>query len=214
MQDMQKARHRMVERQLRGRDIDDERVLQAMGRVPREKFVPAEYRDSAYGDSALAIGQGQTISQPYMVALMTQAIHPGPEDRVLEVGTGSGYQAAVLAELVSHVYTVERIAELSDQARGILVDELGYTNISFRIGDGTLGWPEEAPFDMIVVTAAAPEAPPSLLDQLGYDGEMVIPVGSRHSQMLMRYHRKRTGSISSERLGACVFVRLRGAEGW
>ena len=214
MADMEQARRRMVRNQLRRRNIDDERVLQAMGSVPREKFVPPEYRGSAYSDSAMAIGQGQTISQPYMVALMTQELHPKPDVRVLEVGTGSGYQAAVLAELVSHVYTVEQIADLSEQARSVLVDDLGYTNISFKVGDGTLGWPEEAPFDRIIVTAGAPEAPPSLLDQLAYDGEMVIPVGSRRSQMLTRYHRERTGNIRSQNLGACVFVKLTGEEGW
>jgi protein-L-isoaspartate(D-aspartate) O-methyltransferase len=149
-----------------------------------------------------------------MVALMTQELHPEAEDRVLEVGTGSGYQAAVLAELVSHVYTVERIADLSEQAWRILVEDLGYTNISFRVGDGTLGWPEEAPFDKIIVTAGAPEAPSSLLDQLGYGGEMVIPVGTRRSQMLTRYRRERTGNIRSENLGSCVFVKLLGEEGW
>ncbi len=214
MKDMDQARKRMVEDQLRGRDIDDERVLQAMGTVPREKFVPPEYQGKAYSDSAMAIGQGQTISQPYMVALMTQELHPAPDDRVLEVGTGSGYQAAVLAEIVSHVYTVEQILELSERAREVLVDDLGYTNISFKVGDGTLGWPEEAPFDRIIVTAGAPDTPSSLLDQLGYDGEMVIPVGTRRSQMLTHYHRERNGNIRSRNLGSCVFVRLTGEEGW
>jgi protein-L-isoaspartate(D-aspartate) O-methyltransferase len=204
----------MVKNQLQRRDIDDERVLDAMGRVPREKFVPPERRDAAYNDSAMAIGEGQTISQPYMVALMTQELYPEPDDRVLEVGTGSGYQAAVLAELVEHVYTVERIQELSDRAREILVDDLGYTNLSFAVGDGTLGWPEQSPFDGIIVTAGAPEAPPSLLEQLAQGGRMVIPVGTPYTQMLTRYRRKRTGSISSESIGSCVFVKLIGEEGW
>ena len=214
MADPVEARRQMVKNQLRKRDIDDERVLEAMGRVPREKFVPPDRRAEAYNDSAMSIGEGQTISQPYMVALMTQELHPEPDDRVLEVGTGSGYQAAVLAELVEHVYTVERIQKLSDRARQTLVEGLGYDNLSFRVGDGTLGWPDEAPFDGIIVTAAAPEAPEPLLDQIAQGGEMLAPVGTPYTQMLTRYRRKRTGSISTESIGSCVFVKLIGEEGW
>ena len=214
MTDFQKARDDMIRQQLQRRGISDERVLEAMRNVPREKFLPPESRNMAYRDGAQPIGQGQTISQPYMVALMTQECHLESADRVLEIGTGSGYQAAILAEIVSHVYTIERIEDLSERARETLEEELGYTNISFKVGDGTLGWPEEAPFDKIIVTAAAPQAPDSLLEQIAYDGSLIIPVGSQHAQTLTRYHRERSGNIRSEEITTCVFVRLLGAEGW
>lgn len=212
--DCESARQAMVERQLRNRGIKDARVLAAMGKVPREKFVPPGQRGQAYYDGALGIGHGQTISQPYMVALMTEFLHLTGSERVLEIGSGSGYQAAILAELATHVYTVERLAELSEGARKMLCDELGYDNISFRVGDGTLGWPEEAPFDRIIVTAGAPHRPQALLDQLVPLGEAVVPVGGRHWQMLTHYRRERDGTVEEKGFCECVFVRLIGQNGW
>jgi len=208
------ARRAMVRTQLTGRGIRDQRVLDAMGKVPRERFVPARGRERAYRDGALAIGQGQTISQPYMVALMTEALHLGGGERVLEVGTGSGYQAAVLAELVAHVYTVERVPELAERARTLLTDELGYGNLSFRVGDGTLGWPEEAPFDRIMITAGAPHRPGRLLGQLAPGGEAVVPVGGGHWQALTHYRRLPEGGIEERQVCDCVFVKLIGEDGW
>lgn len=214
MRDPERARELMVERQLKRRGVDDPRVLEAMGKVPRHKFMPADVRARAYDDSAVPIGEGQTISQPYMVALMTQELHVRDTCRVLEIGTGSGYQCAVLAELAEHVYTVERIPSLTERARAVLEVELGYTNISFRVGDGTLGWPEEAPFDRIMVTAAAPGAPQPLLSQLAPGGEMVAPVGTQYMQMLTRYRRGEQGRVDSEEICQCVFVKLVGEGGW
>jgi len=178
------ARRTMVDRQLVDRGIADRAVLGAMGRVPRHRFVPSALQDYAYADGPLEIGADQTISQPYVVALMTELIAPGPEMRVLEVGTGSGYQAAVLAELVDSVFSVEIIPELAHEARARLA-ELGYENIEVRIGDGYDGWPERAPFDAILVTAAPPTIPEPLLDQLIPGGRMVIPVGRRYQDLLV-----------------------------
>lgn len=166
----------MVERQLRARDISNPRVLDAMARVPRHLFVPDDVRPQAYEDHPLSIGHGQTISQPYIVAFMTQAIDPAPAQRVLEIGTGSGYQAAVLAEVAGDVYSVEIVPELAEQARATL-HALGYGRVHVRTGDGYAGWPEHAPFDRIVVTAAPDEVPPALLEQLALGGRMAIPVG-------------------------------------
>ena len=204
----------MVQRQLKRRGISDSRVLEAMGSVPREKFMPSDVRWRAYDDSAVPIGDGQTISQPYMVALMTSELHVCDTDRVLEVGTGSGYQCAVLAELAEYVYTIERLGSLTEKARRVLEDELGYTNISFKVGDGTQGWPEEAPFDRIIVTAAAPNPLQTLLSQLAPEGEMVVPVGSRHMQMLTRYRRDAQNNVETEEICQCVFVKLIGKDGW
>jgi protein-L-isoaspartate(D-aspartate) O-methyltransferase len=204
----------MVAGQLRSRGITDERVLAAMAAVPRERFVPPECVPEAYADRALGIGRGQTISQPYMVALMTQRLHLAGTERVLEVGTGSGYQAAVLAELAAHVYTVERIAALSEAARELLCGGLGYGNISFHVGDGTLGWPQEAPFDRVIVTAGAPRRPDRLLAQLGRLGEAVAPVGGRHRQTLMHYARDAEGHLRETAVCDCVFVHLLGEDGW
>jgi protein-L-isoaspartate(D-aspartate) O-methyltransferase len=174
----------MVEWQLRRRGIDDERVLEAMGRVPRELFVPAETREAAYADAALSIGAGQTISQPYMVALICEQLALGGRERVLDVGTGSGYQAAVLAALADEVHTIERIPELSDRARANLA-EAGYgERVHLHVGDGTLGVPEAAPFSAIAVAAAALEAPPALYDQLEPRGRLVVPVGGSGGQWL------------------------------
>ena len=212
--DLESLRRAMVEVQLRGRDIADERVLAAMGRVPREAFVLSSRRRSAYCDGAMAIGLGQTISQPYMVALMTEALDLRGGERVLEIGTGSGYQAAILAELAGHVYTVERLPELEERARVLLCDELGYGNISFRVGDGTLGWPEEAPFDRIIVTAGAPRRPDRLLEQLGPEGLAVAPVGGRHGQTLIQYTRRPEGGMAEHAFCQCIFVPLVGEDGW
>lgn len=203
----------MVQRDLEGRGITDPRVLDAMGSVPREAFVPERSASLAYRDRALPLSNGQTISQPYMVAAMTEALKLEPGDRVLEIGTGSGYQTAVLAEIAREVYTVERIDTLSEEAREVL-ERLGYSNVRFRVGDGTLGWPEEAPFDAILVTAASPDVPDSLVTQLEEaGGRLVIPVGSRGLQTLMRIVRQGEEFEATELMG-CRFVPLVGEEGW
>jgi protein-L-isoaspartate(D-aspartate) O-methyltransferase len=200
------ARHDMVEKQIRRRGIRDAGVLAAMERVERHRFVPAEHEKLAYEDSALPIGLGQSISQPYMVAAMTEALELAPESRILEIGTGSGYQTAVLAELASEVFTIERLEELSTNAQSVLAS-LGYTNIRFRIGDGARGWPEEAPFDGIIVTAAAAEVPGPLLEQLRDGACLVIPVGGPPDQDL--YQIRRNGDAYERRfITRCRFVPL------
>lgn len=207
------ARGRMVQDQLLARGIRDPRVLSAMEAVPREFFVPERDRDLAYHDRALPLSQGQTVSQPYMVAVMTEALRPGPADRVLEIGTGSGYQTAVLASLVGQVYSVERFGELADDARARL-ERLGVENVHFLVGDGTLGWPEHAPFDAILVTAGAPSVPPALRTQLSVDGgRLVIPVGDHDIQDLVRLERHGT-EWRRETLLGCRFVPLVGEGGW
>ncbi|MGC9529873.1 MAG: protein-L-isoaspartate(D-aspartate) O-methyltransferase [Candidatus Bipolaricaulaceae bacterium] len=198
--------------ELRELGITDERVLDAMARIPREEFVPPELVPYAYEDRPLPIGHGQTVSQPYIVALTTQAMAPQEEDRALEVGTGSGYQAAVLARLCRQVFTVERLPQLLEAARRRLA-KVGCHNVQFRLGDGTKGWPEEAPFDGIVVTAAAPQAPPSLVDQLAEGGRMVIPLGDLNHQDLWLLV-KRRGRLERRHLCPCTFVPLIGEEGW
>jgi protein-L-isoaspartate(D-aspartate) O-methyltransferase len=175
-QDFEGQRRAMVEQQLRARDITSERVLDAMRKVPRHLFIPEDQRRDAYGDYPVPIGHGQTISQPYIVGFMTQALDVRPTDRVLEIGTGSGYQAAVLAELVKEVYTIEIVEPLAARARETIAS-LGYRNVHVRAGNGYLGWPEEAPFDRVIVTAAPREVPPALVEQLKVDGLMAIPVG-------------------------------------
>lgn len=205
-------RDRMVEGQLRSRDIRDPRVLEALGRVPRHLFVPPEQADRAYGDHPVGIGFDQTMSQPYMVALMTQALETGPGLRVLEVGTGSGYQTAILLDLGLHVCTMERVAELSAFARGNL-SRAGFHGAVLRVGDGTLGWPEGAPWDRIVVTAGSPSVPPRLLEQLGPGGILVIPVGPEDRQELLRFRRAGDGVVR-EKLCDCMFVKLLGRQGW
>lgn len=175
--DPAQARSRMVNEQLRKRNIRDERVLEVMSRVPRHLFVPEAQRADAYGDYPLPIGHGQTISQPYIVAFMTEALRVQPDHRVLEIGTGSGYQAAVLAELVREVYTIEIVRPLGESARKTL-ESLGYRNVHVRIGDGYRGWPEHSPFDRIMVTAAPEAVPPALVEQLALGGLMAVPVGS------------------------------------
>jgi protein-L-isoaspartate(D-aspartate) O-methyltransferase len=197
---------------LRRQKIKDAAVLNAIDQVPRERFVPDALLDHAYDNHALAIGHGQTISQPYIVALMTQALQLTGVERVLEIGTGSGYQTAILCKLCQAVYTVERIPDLSERARQIL-SELGFVNVEFHVADGTLGWPEHAPYDRIIVTAAAPETPVRLLDQLVDGGIMVIPIGSEDHQVLTAIH-KTNGQLRREPLCECRFVPLIGQEGW
>ncbi len=212
MIDYQKLRRKMVETQLIPRGIHDELLLAAFSKVPRHRFVPRELFDSAYGDYPLPIGEGQTISQPFMVALMTEVLQLKGKERVLEVGTGSGYQAVILAEIVEEVYSVERFGPLTERARKVL-DELGYNNVKVKVGDGTLGWEEFSPYDGIVVTAGAPRAPQSLVAQLKDGGRMVIPIGGGFSQMLTLIE-KIGCKVSSHEICGCVFVPLIGEEGW
>ncbi len=197
---------RMVRRQLASRDITDARVLATMASVPRERFVPPHLHRHAYDDGPLAIGHGQTISQPYVVALMTQAAHVDRHARVLEIGTGSGYQTAILSKLASHVWTIERVHELTEHAQLTLRD-LDLHNVTFIEGDGAQGCPTAAPFNAIIVAAAAPHPPPSLLGQLATGGRLVIPVGDRDLQILTVYHRTESG-ISQKTAGTCRFVPL------
>jgi protein-L-isoaspartate(D-aspartate) O-methyltransferase len=182
-------RDRMVEQQLKLRGIKDERVLAAMGKVPREQFVSVDARASAYQDAPLPIGYGQTISQPYIVAFMTEQLRPKQTDRVLEIGSGSGYQAAILAELVADVYTVEIVEPLAKTAEGTL-QRLGYKNVHIKVGDGYNGWPDEAPFDAIAVTCAPEKVPQPLVDQLKDGGRMIIPVGEQFAQQLYLFEKK------------------------
>jgi protein-L-isoaspartate(D-aspartate) O-methyltransferase len=202
----------MVETQLEPRGINDPDVLDAFRTVPRDAFVPPALGGSAYGDHALPIGDGQTISQPFMVALMTQALDLSRDHKVLEIGTGSGYQTAILAELAGQVFSVERMPALADRARDIL-ESLGVTNVAIRVGDGTIGWKEFEPFDRIIVTAGAPEIPPSLIEQLDDPGRMVIPVGT-HGIQDLKIITKDRGAIEMQSAGGCVFVPLVGREGW
>jgi protein-L-isoaspartate(D-aspartate) O-methyltransferase len=200
---------------LQPRNIRDERVLAAMMRIPRERFIPPDRAGGAYEDEALPIGWGQTISQPYMVAAMSELLALSPGDRVLEIGTGSGYQAAVLAELVKpagEVFTIERLPELSDTARWVL-HELGYDHVRFRVGDGSLGWAEFAPYNAVILTAGGPDVPPALIEQLAEGGRFVGPVGPPDVQTLVRWTR-RGGEILKENLFDCRFVPLIGKEGW
>ena len=183
-EDFEILRERMVESQIKARGIKDERVLQALLKVPRHLFVPEEMRSFAYGDEPLPIGEGQTISQPYIVAYMTEALELKAEERILEVGTGSGYQAAVLAEIVKEVFTVEIIESLSSKAQEVL-KSLEYKNVYFKIGDGTLGWKENAPYDAIIVTAAPSKLPQALEEQLKISGRMIIPVGSMFQELVL-----------------------------
>jgi protein-L-isoaspartate(D-aspartate) O-methyltransferase len=207
-----KARESMVERQLVSRGIRSARVLDAMRKVPRHLFVDEALQDGAYDDSPIPIGEGQTISQPYMVALMTELLDLTSESTVLEIGTGSGYQTAILAELTKQVYTIERIPQLAETAMRVL-DQLEYDNIQTRIGDGTLGWSEHAPYDGIIVTAGAPSVPEALIEQLAENGKFVIPVGDRFSQIL-QIITKQGNRIETKTSCHCVFVKLIGKNGW
>jgi protein-L-isoaspartate(D-aspartate) O-methyltransferase len=202
----------MVEEQLRGRGIVDARVLRIMGAVPRHLFIDPTFSSRAYSDHALPIGQEQTISQPYMVALMTQNLGLTGDEKVLEIGTGSGYQTAMLAELAERVFTIERIPEIGIAARERLT-AMGYSNVIFRIGDGTMGWREMSPFDRVIVTAGAPHVPSFLEEQLRIGGWGIVPVGDASSQSLVRVTRSDTG-LSEEVLCSCTFVPLIGREGW
>ena len=203
----------MVAEDVARRGVADERVLAAMGTVPREAFVPAADRDRAYADRPLPIGWDQTISQPYVVAVMAEALELEPGDRVLEVGAGSGYAAAVLSRLADEVVTVERVPELAELAARRLA-ALGADNVAVRVGDGTLGWPDRAPYDGIVVTAGGPEVPPALVDQLAPGGRLVIPVGPLSAQRLVRVRRGPEGGLEQEDLGGVAFVPLIGSQGW
>jgi protein-L-isoaspartate(D-aspartate) O-methyltransferase len=202
----------MVERQLRRRGISDERVLDAMREVPRERFVPENQRRRAYADSALPIGSGQTISQPWIVAAICQALELRGSEHVLEIGTGSGYSAAVLARLAAEVLTIERHAELADEAEARL-RELGVANVEVVVGDGSRGMPERAPFEAIAVHATAPAPPMSLIEQLAPDGRLVVPIASRGADMLTQY-RRRDGEVITQVIGPCRFVPLIGEEGY
>jgi protein-L-isoaspartate(D-aspartate) O-methyltransferase len=208
--DYEMARARLVGHL--GTEIRDQRVLAAIARVPRERFVPPENRQFAYEDSPLSIGLEQTISQPFIVALMTEALELSGSEKVLEVGTGSGYQAAILAELAQTVVTVERLPALAKSARKVL-SSLGYKNVEVYLAAETLGWPSEAPYDAIMVTAGAPRVPTDLLSQLAIGGRMVIPVGSRYIQELCKITRNRDKNVI-QNLGGCRFVSLVGRDAW
>lgn len=206
------ARERMVQEQLMTRGIKDPRVLGAMAKVPRHLFLEGELWERAYNDHPLPIGAGQTISQPYIVALMAEALGLKGAEKVLEVGTGSGYLAAVLAELCAEVFSVEAVEDLAMKAR-IILPSLGYMNVSVLVGDGTLGWEQHAPYDAVVVSAAAPCIPRPLLEQLKIPGYVVLPMGEKALQSLVRIRKDREG-IREEYLGECRFVKLRGKYGW
>lgn len=213
MKGLQRLRERMVQEQIEARGITDERVLTALRQVPRHLFVDEALQAQAYGDHPVPIGLGQTLSQPYIVALMTTLLVVRPQMRILEIGTGSGYQAAILAVMDADVYTVERIKQLYQTARTRLL-RMKYFNIRVKLDDGTLGWPEEGPFDRIIVTAGGPEVPTPLLEQLADPGIMVIPVGAtKRDQRLLRIFKK-DGRIHQEDQGAVAFVDLVGSHGW
>jgi len=205
-------RRAMVERQIAARGIHDRRVLAAMEEIPRHLFIPPPYDRAAYDDNPLPIGNGQTISQPYIVAVMTELLHPKATDNMLEIGAGSGYQAAVLSRLVRHLTTIERISHVASLARANL-QALDITNVTVIEGDGTLGYPENAPYDGIIITAATPEVPKTLIDQLAEGGSLVAPVGGQDLQELVAI-RKAQGSITREYHGGVRFVPLIGQHGW
>jgi protein-L-isoaspartate(D-aspartate) O-methyltransferase len=208
----EEMRGRMVDEQIMGRGIADKRTLDALRKVPRHEFVPEKLRMSAYSDYPLPIGSGQTISQPYMVALMTERLGLKGDEKILEIGTGSGYQTAILAELCRQVYSIERFEGLAEVARGILA-RLGYVNFKIKVGDGTLGWEEFAPYDGAIVTAGAPGIPESLAAQIKEGGRIVIPIGSEFSQVLTVA--EKTGKIvNASPVCGCMFVPLIGKEGW
>jgi len=204
-------RKEMVEEQLINRGIRDQRVLNAFYNIPRHSFIPQEEQKDAYSDFPLPIGNNQTISQPYIVALMTESLDLKGEEKILEIGTGSGYQTAILAGLAKKIYTIERIPELSQNAQKLL-NELGYKNIHFKVDDGTLGWKEEAPFDRVIITAYCPEIPQPLIEQLNERGKIILPLGETFSQMLT-IAEKKEGKLSYRDVCACVFVPLVGIHG-
>jgi protein-L-isoaspartate(D-aspartate) O-methyltransferase len=207
------ARDRMVQEQIVARGIQDARLIAALRKIPRHLFVDPGIVNRSYDDSALPIGEKQTLSQPFMAAQMTAALALAGGEKVLEIGTGSGYQTALLAELCFNVFSVERVRALSRKARKLL-DRLGYQNIALHVGDGTIGWSEHAPYDAILVAAAAPAAPKPLLDQLATGGRLVIPVGDDQGQTLLRLTRTAQGGFKKEELGECKFVKLVGKYGW
>ena len=210
-----KQRMRMVDSQIRSRGITDPRVLTAIETVPRHLFVDEALMDQAYNDNPLPIGERQTISQPYIVALMTDALGLKGKEKVLEIGTGSGYQTAILAELAERVFSIDRISSLASKARKLL-DSLNYFNVAIRVGDGTYGWREESPFDAIIVTAGAPDIPRILAEQLSIGGRLVLPVGDQHLQTLIKLTRLSldVDDVKKEDLGGCRFVSLVGEYGW
>ncbi|MBM4306017.1 MAG: protein-L-isoaspartate(D-aspartate) O-methyltransferase [Deltaproteobacteria bacterium] len=212
MLDFQKSRLKMVEEQIIGREIRDPRLIAALKKVPRHLFVEEALQSQAYNDRPLPIGEKQTISQPYMVALMTEALKLNGKERVLEIGSGSGYQTAILAELAREVFSVERIRTLAIRARTLLY-ELGYFNVEIKIFDGTYGWTEKGPFEAIIVTAGSPNIPQPLYEQLSMGGRLVIPVGDAHIQDLFRVTKTEEG-MKKEDLGGCRFVKLIGRYGW
>jgi protein-L-isoaspartate(D-aspartate) O-methyltransferase len=212
MVNFKKVRERMVETQIAARGVHDERVLEAMRKVPRHLFLDEALRDQAYSDHPLPIAENQTISQPYIVGLMTESLELNGSEKVLEIGTGSGYQSAILAELADRVFSIERYPELAYRANSIL-QKLGYGNIIVRVGDGSLGWPDDAPFDGIIVTAGTPQIPQPLIDQLKMGGRLVVPVGDRLGQDLMLVKRVAEG-IKKTNLGGVRFVNLVGKWGW
>ncbi len=213
MTDFTIARRRMVEQQIIARGIEDLRVLDAMMQVPRHLFVEPGLQSHAYSDASLPIGEKQTISQPYMVAAMSAALELKGHERILEIGTGSGYQSAILAMLVKRVYSIERISTLAGRARKTL-DQLCLSNVNIKVGDGTIGWREQAPFDGILVAAGAPDIPAEYLHQLEVGGRLVLPVGDRAQQILMRVTLQQDGSFKREQLMGCRFVPLIGEQGW
>jgi len=205
-------RKRMVQEQLMPRGIKDPRVLEVFSKVERHKFIPDDFRSSSYADYPVSIGEGQTISQPFIVALMTQSLGVNPEDKILEIGTGSGYQAAILAELAKEVYTIERVESLAKRSEALLKD-LGYHNISIRVDDGTLGWKEKEPFSKIIITAASPRIPLPLTEQLVEGGKLILPLGEAFSQVLTLVEKK-AGRLYQQQICGCVFVPLVGKYGW
>ena len=212
MDDFSKIRSKMVDDQVVARGVKDQRVIAAMKKVPRHLFVEEALQGQAYTDHPLPIGDKQTISQPYMVALMTETLALTGKEKVLEIGTGSGYQTAILAECAAKVFSIERIRSLAIRARKLLL-ELGYLNVEIKFSDGTIGWIDESPFDAIIVTAGAPDIPQPLVDQLSVDGRMAIPVGDAYTQDLIRVTRTGEG-IKKEDFGGCRFVKLIGKYGW
>ena len=210
--DYENLRKRMVEEQLIPRGIKNQRVLDAFYKIERHKFIPENLRNTAYADFPLPIGEGQTISQPYIVALMTECLDLTGKEKVLEIGTGSGYQTAILVELAGEVYSIERFESLAERAQTILGD-LGYKNIKIKVGDGTMGWEEARPFDRIIITAASPKVPLPLIDQLTDNGKLILPLGESFSQVLTLVEKK-DGKLKSIDVCGCVFVPLIGKHGW
>ena len=207
------SRRRMVDQQIIARGIKDQRVLDALLKVPRHLFVEAGLQAHAYSDASLPIGEKQTISQPYMVAAMSAALELTGTERILEIGTGSGYQSAILSLLANRIYSIERISTLAGRARRLL-DQLGMSNVNIKVGDGTIGWKDQAPFDGILVAAGAPDVPLEYLDQLEVGGKLVLPVGDQNQQILLRIIKQDNGSFKREQLMGCRFVPLIGAQGW